>query len=154
LLIIKTYGGNMKKQSIKKIALSRLLKVFLLSILVVLSITVLSYRSFFQLVAENKAISIAEVIKAGLTSHMKAGIMDKRAYYLNEIASVYDIESISIIRADIVSRQFGEAGAFDKKLDDDLAKDLKEERALFYMERQRQQNRGDHSLYRQLSRNS
>ena len=121
----------MKKQSIKKIALSRLLKVFLLSIRVVLSITVLSYRSFFQLVAENKAISIAEVIKAGLTSHMKAGIMDKRAYYLNEIASVYDIESISIIRADIVSRQFGEAGAFDKKLDDDLRKILEKKEPSF-----------------------
>ena len=121
----------MKKQSIKKIALSRLLKVFLISIFVVLSITVLSYRSFFQLVAENKAISIAEVIKAGLTSHMKAGIMDKRAYYLNEISSVYDIESISIIRADAVSRQFGEAGTFDKKLDDDLRKILAKKEPYF-----------------------
>ncbi len=121
----------MKKQSIKKIALSRLLKVFFLSLLVILSIIVLSYRSFFQLVSENKAIAIAEVIKAGLTSHMKSGIMDKRSYFLNEISSVYDIESISIIRADIVSRQFGEPGAFDKRLDDDLRKILETKEPYF-----------------------
>ncbi|MEN8146775.1 MAG: HD domain-containing phosphohydrolase [Campylobacterota bacterium] len=121
----------MKKQSIKRIALSRMLKVFFLSILVVLSVIVLSYRSFFQLVAENKAISIAEVIKAGLTSHMKAGIMDKRAYFLNEISSVYDIESINIIRADIVSRQFGEPGDHDNKLDDDLRKLLEKKEPSF-----------------------
>lgn len=114
----------MTKKSIKKIALSRLLKVFFLSLLVILSIIVLSYRSFFQLVSENKAIAIAEVIKAGLTSHMKAGIMDKRSYFLKEISSVYDIESISIIRADTVSRQFGAPGALDKRLDDDLRKIL------------------------------
>ncbi len=121
----------MKKQSIKKIALSRLLKVFFLSLLVILSIIVLSYRSFFQLVSENKAIAIAEVIKAGLTSHMKAGIMDKRSYFLNEISSVYDIESISILRADIVSRQFGEPGALDKRLEDDLRKILEKKEPYF-----------------------
>lgn len=121
----------MKKQSIKKIALSHLLKVFLLSILIVISVITLSYRSFFQLVAENKAISVAEVIKAGLTSHMKAGIMDKRDYFLNEISSVYDIESISIIRADVVTKQFGEAGAYDKKLTGDLRRILEKKEPYF-----------------------
>ncbi len=121
----------MKKQSIKKIALSRLLKVFLVSILIILSIIVLSYRSFFQLVSENKAIAIAEVIKAGLTSHMKAGIMEKRSYFLNEISSVYDIESISIIRADSVTKQFGGPGTFDKGLDNDLRKVLQKKEPHF-----------------------
>ncbi len=121
----------MKKQSIKKIALSRLLKVFLFSILIILSIIVLSYRSFFQLVSENKAIAIAEVIKAGLTSHMKAGVMEKRAYFLNEISSVYDIESISIIRADSVTNQFGGPGSFDKSVDPDLRKILEKKEPYF-----------------------
>ncbi|MFA6137307.1 MAG: HD domain-containing phosphohydrolase [Sulfurimonas sp.] len=108
----------MKKQSIKKITLTRLLQVFLIAMLVIVSIIAISYRSFFQFVVENEVISVSEIIQAGLTSHMKAGIMDKRDYFLSEISSVHDIKSIKIIRADIVTRQFGESRSFEKKLDD------------------------------------
>lgn len=110
----------MKKQSIKRITIAHLSQVFILSILVILSVMVVSYNSFFEFVVENKVKSVSEIIKAGLTSHMKAGIMDKRDYFLNEISSVYDIESIKIIRSDDVIKQYGEAKSFEKKLDDDL----------------------------------
>ncbi len=121
----------MKKQSIKKITLTSLLQVFIVSILIIVSIIALSYRSFFKFVVENEARSVAEIIKAGLTSHMNTGTMDKRSYFLNEISSVYDIESIKIIRADSVSREFGEAGSFEKKLDDDLRKILNKKEPYF-----------------------
>ncbi len=99
----------MKKKSIKNITLTRLIQVFLLSMLVIIAIITLSYRSFFQFVVENKVISIAEIIQAGLTSHMKAGIMEKRAYFLEEISSVHDVGSIEIIRGDAVIQEYGES---------------------------------------------
>lgn len=114
----------MKKQSIKKITVTHLLQVFLVSMLVIIAVIALSYRNFFQFVVENKAHSVSEIIKAGLTSHMKAGIMDKRAYFLHEISSVHDIESIEIIRGDAVIKEYGESTLFEKKLDDNLRKIL------------------------------
>lgn len=121
----------MKKQSIKRITLSRLLQVFLVATLIIVSIIFFSYRSFFQFVVENEARSVAEIIKAGLTSHMKAGIMDKRSYFLKEISSVYDVDSIKVIRADSVIQEFGEADAFEKRMSDDLRKVLEQKKPYF-----------------------
>lgn len=106
----------MKKPSIKNITLTQLLKVFLVSMLLIAAVIVLSYRSFFEFVIENKILSISEIVKAGLTSHMKAGVMDKRDYFLNEISTVYDIKSIKIIRGDSVNKQYGEPTLYEKKL--------------------------------------
>ncbi len=114
----------MKKKSIKKITLTSLMQVFLLATLIIIAIIVLSYRSFFQYVVENRVLSVSEIIQAGLTSHMKAGIMDKRQYFLEEIASVHDIKSIKIIRAEAVVQQFGKSGLFERPLDDELEKIL------------------------------
>ncbi len=110
----------MKKKSIKKITLSNLMQVFLLAMLIIIAVIVLSYRSFFQYVVENRVLSVSEIIQAGLTSHMKAGIMDKREYFLEEIASVHDIKSIKIIRADVVVDQYGVSGLFEQALNDEL----------------------------------
>ncbi|MDX9756490.1 MAG: histidine kinase, partial [Sulfurimonas sp.] len=71
----------MQKRSIKAITVTRLLQVFIVATLVIVSIVLLSYRSFFQFIVENKIHTISEIIQAGLTSHMKAGIMDKRDYF-------------------------------------------------------------------------
>ncbi|MCK4974622.1 MAG: HD domain-containing protein [Sulfurimonas sp.] len=110
----------MQKQSIKKITVTRLLQVFVVSVLVIVAIVAVSYRNFFQFVVENKIQSISQIIKAGLTSHMKAGIMDKREYFLNEISSVHDIRSIEIIRGDAVIKDYGESCLSEKKLTDNL----------------------------------
>jgi len=110
----------LQKRSIKTITVTRLLQVFIVSTLVIISIILLSYRAFFQFIVENKIHSIAEIIQAGLTSHMKAGIMDKRGYFLDEISSVHDIKTIKIIRADAVIKEYGEATLSEKKLDDNI----------------------------------
>jgi response regulator RpfG family c-di-GMP phosphodiesterase len=110
----------MQKKSIKAITITRLLQVFIVATLVIVSIILLSYRSFFQFIVENKIHSISEIIQAGLTSHMKAGIMDKREYFLNEISSVHDIKSIEIIRGDAVIKEYGESTLNEKKLDNNL----------------------------------
>ena len=110
----------MKKHSIKKITLTRLLQVFVVSMLVIVSIVSISYKNFFQFIVENEVKSVSEIIKAGLTSHMKSGTMDKRAYFLNEISSVHEIESIEIVRGDAVIKEYGKSTMFEKKLDDNL----------------------------------
>ena len=114
----------MQKQSIKKITVTRLLQVFVVAMLVIVAIIAVSYRNFFQFVVESKVITISEIVQAGLTSHMKADMMDKRAYFLNELSSTYDIKSIKIIRSDSVNKQFGESNMFEKKLTDDIRKIL------------------------------
>ena len=121
----------MKKQSIKKIALSHLLQVFLVATLVIVSILSLSYRSFFQFVVENEARSVAEIVKAGLTAHMKANIMEKRGFFLKEISTVYDINSIQVIRSDAVIKEFGQENIYGKKIDDSLRKILQRKKPYF-----------------------
>lgn len=97
----------MQKQSIKHITFVRFSQIFLLAIITIVIVMFLAYREFFRVSVENKALEISTVIKAGLTSHMKAGIMDKRDYFLNEIKNINDINSISIVRGDAVNKQFG-----------------------------------------------
>ncbi len=80
----------------------------------------LSYRSFFQVTIEDKSHAIAEVVKAGLTAHMKVGVMDKRDYFLAEISQIHEIEAIHIIRSDAVTRQFGPPKSYEKTLDSEL----------------------------------
>ena len=61
----------------------RLIKIFTLSILIITAIITLVYRAAYQDVLENEALTISKAIKAGLTSHMKAEIMDKKQYFLD-----------------------------------------------------------------------
>lgn len=115
----------MQKKSIKRITVGHLLQVFIIATLIIISIVLLSYRSFFQFIVENKIQSVSEIIKAGLTSHMKAHIMDKRGYFLDEISSVHDIKSIKIIRGDAVIKEYGRSTIFEKAPDDDIREILK-----------------------------
>lgn len=75
-----------------------------------------NFRVLSHKIVEAEANAIAEIIKAGLTSHMKAGIMEKRDYFLNEISSVNEVRRISIVRSSAVDRQFG-VGRFEKEMD-------------------------------------
>lgn len=74
-----------------------------------------TFRWLSHNIVQNETIAISKVIKAGLTAHMKAEIMDKRDYFLNEIKTVHDINQIAIIRAPAVDRQFGEGQLGNEK---------------------------------------
>jgi response regulator RpfG family c-di-GMP phosphodiesterase len=127
-----------EKKSIKSIALGNLLKVFLLAILIMAIVVTISYQSFFTLIAQNKALTTAEIVKAGLTSHMKMGAMDKRDYFLNEISSMYDINSIKIIRAKVVDNQFGLSSTpFEEKMNPNIENILALKKPHFEWESQR-----------------
>ncbi|RDH84646.1 MAG: histidine kinase [endosymbiont of Galathealinum brachiosum] len=112
----------MIKPSIKTITLSRLLSFLLLAAVVMSVVIAFNFRMLSHNIVKNEATSIADIIKAGLTAHMKADVMDKRSFFLNEIKTVHDISEIEIIRAPAVNRQFGvsqlekEAGEIVKKV--------------------------------------
>jgi len=97
----------MLKPSIKTITVKNLLTFLLLAALVMAVIIGFNFRALSHSIVKNEALAVAEMVKAGLTAHMKAGIMDKRDYFLSEIQSLHDINRISIIRAPAVDKQFG-----------------------------------------------
>jgi len=107
----------MLKPSIKTITVKMLLTVILIAAIVMLAIIGVSFRNLSQNIVKDNALSASELIKAGLTSHMKSGIMDKREYFLNEIKTTRNIKKIKIIRADEVNAQFGEGSELEQKID-------------------------------------
>jgi len=104
----------MLKPSIKTLTVKSLLTFIMLAAIVMVAVIAFNFRTLSHRIVENEALATAEIIKAGLTSHMKAGIMDKRDYYLREIGSVTDVHEISIIRAPAVIKQFG-VGRYEKE---------------------------------------
>lgn len=105
------------KPSIKTITVKSLVNVLSVLALVLLLITGLNFRSLSTQAIENQALAHAELVKAGLTAHMKAGIMDLRDYYLNEIKGLRHVNTLSIIRGDVVTRQFGPGKAQEQAAD-------------------------------------
>ena len=86
------------KKTIKNITLIRLIQIFLLSISIITAIIAFGYRAAYQNILENDAVTISKAIKAGLTSHMKANIMEKKQYFLNEIATINNVDNITITK--------------------------------------------------------
>jgi len=97
----------MLKPSIKTITVKNLLAFLLVAALVMAAITGFNFRALSHSIIKNEALAVAAMVKAGLTAHMKAEIMDKRDYFLNEIRTLHDIKRIIIIRAPAVNKQFG-----------------------------------------------
>jgi len=97
----------MKKPSIRTITVKSLINVLLVIAIIVLVITAYNFRALSKKAIENQALAYVELVKAGLTSHMKAGIMNLRDYYLKEIQQLDNVSELKIIRGDNVSKQFG-----------------------------------------------
>jgi len=96
-----------KNQSIKTITLKTLLTVILIAALVMIVLIGASFRSLSKKIVINQAVASSEIIKAGLTSHMKSNTMDKRDYFLSEIKSLHNIKRIELIRSPEVDAQYG-----------------------------------------------
>ena len=97
----------MQKNSIKNITLKRFIQIFSIGIIATTLLIFLGYRQLFKNTTEDKALDIANLVIAGLTSHMKANIMDKRTYFLDEIKKLNNVNSIHIIRSNSINKQFG-----------------------------------------------
>lgn len=97
----------MIKPSIKTITVRNLTTFLVALSIVILGIVALNFRYLSKEIVEDKALSIAELVKAGLTSHMKAEIMDKRDYFLKELQSLDEVEYLVVARSPEVIEQFG-----------------------------------------------
>ena len=107
----------MLKPSIKTITVKNLLTAILIAAFIMTVIIGFSFRSLSNTIVKNQALAVSELVKAGLTSHMKAGIMDKREYFLKEIKSLHKIKKIEIIRSQEVNNQFGEGVELEQNMD-------------------------------------
>ncbi len=105
------------KPSIKTITVKTLTNFLLVLAVIMLLITGINFRHLSKTGVENQALAHAELVKAGLTAHMKAGIMDKRDYYLEEIRQLHQINQLRIIRGNEVVAQFGPGKAVETGID-------------------------------------
>ncbi|NOR58708.1 MAG: diguanylate cyclase [Sulfurimonas sp.] len=84
----------------------------------------LNFRDYSIKSAIDKSKMTATIVKDGLTAHMVNGIMDKRAYFLNQISANNDaVKSLWLVRSENVIKQYGEGlndetvrDAIDKKV--------------------------------------
>ena len=82
--------------------------VMLLSVsLVSIMVFIYNFKAFSIKNTTDKAISIAQNVRDGLTAHMVNGTMDKRAFFLNNIATNQNIENFHLLRAPSVVEQYG-----------------------------------------------
>lgn len=94
-------------KNITHVTVGKSLPLFLFFIFCILVIIGLNFRTLVISSMEERVLSIAEMTKAGLTAHMKSGLMDKRDYFIREITNAPHVQSIQIIRTDAISDQFG-----------------------------------------------
>jgi diguanylate cyclase (GGDEF)-like protein len=81
----------------------------------------LNFRSFGEKSAIEKAHSIAESVRDGLTSHMLNDTMDKRFVYLDNMMRHQEVENLRTLRSKSVIEQFG-MGNVDVYEYDDIEK--------------------------------
>lgn len=66
-----------------------------------------NFRDYAYNNAIEKSKMTAEIVRDGLTAHMVNGIMDKREFFLRNIAESKDVESLWIVRSDHAIAQYG-----------------------------------------------
>ncbi len=83
---------------------------FMLMGLAVATITnvALNFRDYGYANALEKSKMTAEMVRDGLTAHMVNGIMDKRQFFLSNVAQTRDIQAIWLVRSPTVIAQHGE----------------------------------------------
>lgn len=108
----------MAKPSIKTLTVRSLVNFLLVLAVILLVITGYNFRTLSESAIRDQALASAELVRAGLTAHMKAGIMDKRDYYLEEIRQLQKIDQLRIVRSIEVDHQYGPGGDMEKSMDD------------------------------------
>lgn len=68
----------------------------------------LNFREYGYNNAVEKSKMTAEIVRDGLTAHMVNGMMDKRQFFLSNIADIKDVQALWIVRSKNVIAQHGE----------------------------------------------
>ncbi len=101
----------------KKKILAKLIIIMLFIGIGLTTIESLNFRSHGISSAIDKAKTISEVVKNGLTSYMINNNMHQRDIYLNSISDMNNIEKLWVIRGDNVIKQYGKANKLEKPRD-------------------------------------
>jgi len=67
----------------------------------------LNFREYGYNNAVEKSKMTAEIVRDGLTAHMVNGMMDKRDFFLSNIANIKDVKALWIVRSENVVKQHG-----------------------------------------------
>lgn len=106
---------------------SRLLLIVTIMLLGLTAATIvnisLNFRDYSINSAVEKSQMAANIVKDGLTAHMVNGIMDKRQYFLDKIATSNNIKSLWIARGDKVIAQYGE-GLYTETIRDAIDREV------------------------------
>jgi len=88
-------------------------------------IIALNFKEFHIENEVKKATAIANTIQSGLTAHMVNGIMDKREFFLKDIANTKNIDRLWIVRSQEVIKQYGK-GLLQENIKDKIDKQVLE----------------------------
>lgn len=89
----------------------------ILSISTVVNVWV-NFIDFGKRAAVDRAYSIAESVRDGLTSHMTLGAMDKRDLFLSNMIKHQKVKTLRVIRSKKLIEEFGDGGLDPYKYDD------------------------------------
>jgi len=124
----------MEKPSLKSITLRMILSVILIAVFALTVFIAFAFRMLSNRIIKNQAIATSELIKAGLTAHMKAGIMSKRDYFLDEIKTLHEINTINVIRSKEINDQFGPGLNIEQKTDRTIREVFQKKEPVFIIE--------------------
>lgn len=106
---------------------SRLLLIVTIMLLGLTAATIvnisLNFREYSINSAVEKSQMAANIVKDGLTAHMVNGMMDKRQYFLDKIATSNNIKSLWIARGEKVTAQYGE-GLYTETIRDAIDREV------------------------------
>ncbi|MBF0459129.1 MAG: diguanylate cyclase [Nitrospirae bacterium] len=100
-------------RSIKTKLLIRIILSFVLLSVIIQAIVFVSFRSFSINTSEERALSVAEIIRNTITSFMLLGVYDKSDIFLDRIKHAHGLKEIKILRGKSVIDQFGQSNRHD-----------------------------------------
>lgn len=124
----------MIKPSIKTLTIKSLINFLLILALLTVVIAGINFRALSTTAIENQALAHAKLVRAGLTAHMKGGIIEKRGYYLDEIRQLHEVDSLEIVRGPAVMAQFGPGTEHEKPVDEVTAPVFSSKQPLFIID--------------------
>ncbi|KJR42509.1 diguanylate cyclase [Candidatus Magnetoovum chiemensis] len=93
-------------KSIKTKLIIRIVTVFILLSIIIQSIVFYSFRNLSLEASEEKALTIAELIRDTITSFMILGAVDRQNIFIDRIKYTHGLKRVRIISGDSVRKQF------------------------------------------------
>jgi diguanylate cyclase (GGDEF)-like protein len=102
-----------------------------LLVLVLMALSVYSFRQFSLYTAERHALSVAESVKVSLTESMINGTIDRRAKFLERLREMPGVQALRVVRGPAVVTQYGPGLAEERPANESDRRVLAEGKAFF-----------------------